>query len=159
MISHHPRCLLTPDLETQRTPTFTNKLPDLRARSLPQLRVCPRQKTDHLKPDSSICHWAAVTTKDLKLGSSQLPLLRAPVSDLHIFNILKIKLFSPLALLSLSQGSLSVSWCPAWINKRNPFYVFYKALLQLLFPLPWEISIILAEIKNQRLTTLNTLQE
>lgn len=108
-MSHHSQCLLTPDLETQRTPTFTNKLPDSRARSLPQLRVCSRQKADHLKPDSSICHWAAVATKDLKLGSSQLPPLSAPVSDLHTFNILKIKLFSPLALFSLSQRSLTVA--------------------------------------------------
>lgn len=68
---------------------------------------------------------------------------------LFTFNILKTKPCSPLALTPLAQVFLTAAWFPAWINKRNPFFLFYKASLQPLFPLPWEVSIMIARANKK----------
>lgn len=89
MTLHHPQRLLTPDLEMQRTLTFTDKLLGSRAHAPPQFRVCPRNKTaEHLKPDSKPSNTVvspvtgeALAAEDLPLGPSQLPLARTPVNS------------------------------------------------------------------------------
>lgn len=65
-----------------------------------------------------------------ELGSSQLPPASAPELVLFKVHILKIKPFSLLGLPTLSQVSLTLARCPAWINKSDPFHLF--SLLRIL---------------------------
>lgn len=143
MTSHHPRCLLTPDLETQRTSTLTDTLPSL-AEGLSKAEGRPSETWFQTKQYCLLSGLsgprAAVATEDLKPGPLSFLWLAHQVL-LFIFNVLKIKPFSLFALSPLPQVSLTPAWCSAWINKRNPSHLFYKAFLQPLSHLPWEVSI------------------
>lgn len=167
MTLHHPQCLLTPDLEMQRTLTFKDKLLGSRAHALPQFRVCPRnKKAEHLKPDSKPSNTVvspvtgeALATKDLKLGSSQLLWLGHQLKVVKVNNFKKNQTFlHPRPTLFVSNTADHNSALHELIN-ANPSSFLVYILTTVSFSLGKEALLPLVQMKNQRLRTLNTSQE
>lgn len=100
-------------------------------------------------------------TKDPKLGSSRLPPASAPESELHIQYFKNQTVLPPFPAsftTSITYPSM-VAWHEL-IKVTPSSFLVYKAFLQPLLDLPWEETLLpLMQMKNQRLSTLNTPPE